>query len=407
MTGGKTIEAVVDHVADLLHDQIGLRPEPTLRGRLLRCIRDGAAASEEDLETYLDTLAAREDVFQNLLNRVTVQETSFFRHPEHFTVLARDILPVLPEPVTIWSAGCANGQEAFSLAMLLNESGVTGNVLATDLSTAALQRTMTARYSTRELTGLSSARVARHLNRIRDSWEITQAVRDRVVALRHNLLDPLPNPARSCQVIFCRNVLIYLAPQHARRFLDRLADTLPSGISLFLGSAESIWPISERFDTIRVDDTFVYRRRQAVKEPQAGIVRDTVAATSPAVPSHPPSRPRRPPPDGNAAVQAALVARAGQEAATGGDHHSAVVAFRKWVYLTPDDAIAHLHLGLALEAAGDHSSARRAFNAARNAVLQTDASYVENSLEGYAKGELLRLLDTRSRCHIHDHNGEL
>jgi chemotaxis protein methyltransferase CheR len=397
MTGGKTIEAVVDRVADLLHDQIGLRPEPTLRGRLLRCVRDGAAASGEDLETYLCTLVAREEVFQNLLNRVTVQETSFFRHPEHFAVLARDILPMLPEPVTIWSAGCANGQEAFSLAMVLNESGVAGKVLATDLSTAALQRTTAARYSTRELTGLSPPRVARHLTRIGDTWEISQAVRDRVVALRHNLLDPLPDQARSCQVIFCRNVLIYLAPQHARTFLDRLADTLQSGISLFLGSAESIWPISERFETVRVDDTFVYRRRQPVKEPKAGILRDPAPAISPAAPSLPLSRPTRASPAGNAAVQAALVARVGQDAVTEGDHHSAVVAFRKWVYLTPDDAIAHLHLGLALEAAGDHSSARRAFNAARNTVLQTDASHVENSLEGYAKDELLRLLDTRQQ----------
>ena len=94
-----------------------------------------------------------------------MQETAFFRHPEQFEVLARDVLPTLPQPVKIWSAGCANGQEPFSLAMLLEEQGIAGSVIGTDLSTTALQRTVAARYVTRELSGLSPRRIARHLTR--------------------------------------------------------------------------------------------------------------------------------------------------------------------------------------------------------------------------------------------------
>ena len=156
---------------------------------------------------------------QGLLNRVTVQETAFFRHPEQFEVLARDVLPTLPRPVKIWSAGCANGQEPFSLAMLLEEQGIAGSVIGTDLSTTALQRTVAARYVTRELSGLSPRRIARHLTRTRDSWQINPAIRGRVRTLYHNLLDPLPLEVQSCQVIFCRNVLIYLSPDHTRAFL--------------------------------------------------------------------------------------------------------------------------------------------------------------------------------------------
>ena len=83
------------------------------------------------------------------------------------------------------------------------------------------------------------------------------------------------------------------------------------------------------------------------------------------------------------------------EALDEGDHRSAVVAFRKCAYLTPDNALAHLHLGLALEASGDIRSARRAFGTARRTVLETASANDNHALGGYATTELLRLLDTK------------
>jgi chemotaxis protein methyltransferase CheR len=157
------LEAAVDEVAGLLNTRIGLRPEPILRGRLRRALRDEALAHGHDPQAHVSILRSQQDALQRLLNRVTVQETGFFRHPEHFEVLARDVLPGLPEPVTIWSAGCANGQEAYGLAMVLEEQRVAGSVIATDLSTTALHRTAAVCYSAREVTGLSPARIARHL----------------------------------------------------------------------------------------------------------------------------------------------------------------------------------------------------------------------------------------------------
>ena len=70
---------------------------------------------------------------------MTVQETSFFRHPEHFTLLAATSFAGWLSRCTIWSAACSNGQEAYSLAMLLEELGIDGSVIASDLSTAALR----------------------------------------------------------------------------------------------------------------------------------------------------------------------------------------------------------------------------------------------------------------------------
>ena len=78
-----------------------------------------------------------------------------------------------------------------------------------------------------------------------------------------------------------------------------------------------------------------------------------------------------------------------------GDPWSAVVAFRKCVYLTPDNAVALLHLGLALEASGDISAARRAFGSAHRAVVGNGTTQDQPALGGYATAELLRLLDTK------------
>ena len=398
MTASEAPDAVVGRLTELLHQQIGLRPDPSLWGRLRRCIRDDAAEHGVDVEAYLDTVSGHGDALQGLVDRVTVQETSFFRHREHFEALAGHVLPRLSAPVRIWSAACANGQEAFSLAMLLEEQGLPGSVVATDVSAAALARTAEARYRKRELTGLSPERIARHLIRDDDHWRIGRPIRDRVTVERHNLLDVIPDRLSASQVVFCRNVLIYFTPEHARVFLDRVADRMPDA-TVFLGSAEAIWPLTHRFDTIEADGTFFYRPRPDSRNPSA-----PAAAVSPrsvvdkAVRVPPPPRRddrqlRSPGVDNDGAV--ARLSRTGQEATAAGEHSSAVVAFRKCAYLMPGDPMTHLHLGLALDATGDRLSAQRAYSAARHALLDSDPANVERDTEGYTRDDLVRLLETK------------
>ena len=405
MTNSRVLETVVDQVAELLSRRIGLRPDPTLRGRLRRAVRDEATGQSCDIATYFDALTADRQVLQSLLNRVTIQETAFFRHPEHFHVLAEDVLPTLSGPVQIWSAGCANGQEAFSLAMLLEEQGIDGSVIATDLSTAALERTATARYTGRELSGLSPGRLARHLTRTADGFQVNESIRERVRSMQHNLLDPLPAEIQSCQIVFCRNVLIYLSPEHARAFLERIGDTLGPTATLFLGAAEAVWPFSERFKAIPAGGTFLYRQ-----PPIPGMIRtaDSVARIGPTGPSRtrfPSTRRTRTTPvitrtsaaPPEPPEPATALARAGQDAIAAHDYAAAVVAFRKCAYLVPHDPVAQLHLGLALEAAGDASAAQRAYAAARRALLDADPAHSVAGIEGYATAELIRLLDSKQK----------
>jgi chemotaxis methyl-accepting protein methylase len=446
------IEAVVDRVSRLLHQHIGLRPEPGLRGRLRGCIRDDALRLGEGFERYLESLEVGSEALQGLLNKVTVQESAFFRHPEHFELLAREILPTLRAPIVLWSAACANGQEAFSLAMLLDELGVDGRVIATDLSTDALQRTRDARYTTRELGGLPLDRIARHLTREGDSWLVNSTIRNRVSTFHHNLLDPIPGQVRGCQVIFCRNVLIYFSPDHASTFLDRVADALP-GTRLFLGSAETIWQLSSRFETLRSGDTFSYRRRADTAKANnpgprpadgsrnqsgrpdedrpgrvsvpahgrtanpapapASVKRKADASGRPTRPAAVPS-PTSPSRENDRREHdrrendrrendrrehdsgpAEVLRKAGELASASGDVLAAVIAFRKYAYLAPHDPMAHLHLGLALDSAGDLRSAQRAYAAARHALTLTDPARPDQTIEGYTPADLIRLLDSK------------
>jgi chemotaxis protein methyltransferase CheR len=435
----------LDRVGVLLDRLIGLRADPSLRSRLRRCVVDAAQTRGMTVDEYVGCLTADEALVDDLLNRVTVQESGFFRHPEQFAVLAGQVLPAVAGEVRFWCAASANGQEPYSLAMLLAEEGRTGGVLATDVSTAALRRTAEATYSDREIGTLSAARRATHLTRIDRGWKVVEPVRNRVTVRQHNLLGPIPGDVADCQIVFCRNVLIYFKPEHTTAFLERLADRMAPGAYLFVGSAETIWQVTDRFEPIHLGGTFVYRAlarasrsarlRGADRATQTApgalaaqlpriAARPTDAQPPTAPPTAPPAapppaapRPAAPPPAAPppaaprpAAPRPAApppaapppaerpAAEVGRDAMASGDAAAAVTAFRRWVYSEPDDPAAHLHLALALEAAGDDRAARRAYRSARAALEHADPTELDAVLGNYEVGEMDRLLAEKGRA---------
>jgi chemotaxis methyl-accepting protein methylase len=427
----------IEAVAQLLARRVGLRLDHAIRARLVSAVRDEAARHGLGLDGYVEVLSGNGDALQALLNRVTVQETSFFRDPGQFAALAADVLPALRDsgaPVRLWSAGCANGQEAYSLAMTLAESGITDwRVVASDLSTEALARTRAGRYSEREIRGLNDVRRARYLVS-RESqtptgaevteWEVNPDLRSRVRVVRHNLVaEPPPFPAGECQVVFCRNVLIYFDRDNTVALLDRLAAWLPAGGHLFLGYSESLWDLPSPFTLVRLGEAFAYLNppRSADHRPRSG----PATAPAPAPPATPRSRAVGLPADGRTAPSSVAPLGAGtpdpapdgvltvrplaveapathdlvvdgDRALAGGDPAAAVASFRQVVFLEPDNPVGYLHLGLALEALGDETAARRAFAAGRAALDRCDPAAVEAVLDGYQFEDLARLLDRRT-----------
>ncbi|MDB5114240.1 MAG: methyltransferase, CheR-type, partial [Chloroflexi bacterium] len=253
------------HLAEAaLERAIGLRPEAAMRGRLERCLVEAAAAAPAEVLDFARRLADGSPETQLLCDLVTVQESWFFREEPQFAALAAHLRGhCAGRPVTVWSAGCANGQEAYSLAMTLADSPVSGwRVVATDISTRALARTAAGRYSERELRGLDPRLRSRHLRPVPGGFEVLPGLREQVEVRRQSLTaDAPPGPPGSLDVIFCRNVLIYLREREAAALLARFASHLAPGQLLFIASSDASGSAPPGFEVVRLGDAFVHRRR--------------------------------------------------------------------------------------------------------------------------------------------------
>ncbi|HEY8759855.1 MAG TPA: CheR family methyltransferase [Candidatus Dormibacteraeota bacterium] len=364
----------------LLKSRAGLKADPTVRARLARCLDDGAARHGLSLDAYLELVAVDEEAFQELLDRVTVQHSYFFRDPNQFLALTELLAAAAPGPGMIWSAASGNGQEAYSLAMLLAECGrADWRILATDVSDPALGRARAGHYSTAEVKGVSAARMRRHFTRSGDGWAVAQALRARVDVVRHNLSAVRsPLPGASFSIIFCRNVLIYFDQAGVDACIGRLGACLQPGGHLFLGFSERFDAGSHGFDLVRLADAFAYRRQGAA--PPAARGRTSVRAAT--------TRPAR---QDQVAVPLQLLAE-GERAFAAGDRAGAIRAFRRAVYLDPDEPVGYFQLGTALEHSGDRREARRAFAAAGAALARSDPSAKLAGLEGYSSAELGRAI---------------
>ncbi len=408
----------VGAVAALLGERHGLRFDGAGEQRLARGVREAARRAGTVPEALARRLATDAAAERDLLDRVTLQESSWFRDEPAWAALRDVVLPaaLARDPaLEVWSAGCANGQEAWSLAMLLDELGASrARVVASDVSAAAVVRAAAGRYDERELRGLPAERRARHGRSTPGGWEVGPSLRARVRFTRHNVAtDPPPVAASRCAVVLCRYVLIYLTPEGSARFLDHVRATLgPDGV-LLVGAAETLWHLSDAFTAEPVARAFVYRPRAREApggmgapartgpgpRPPAPAPAPPPAGAAPAAPPPPrrgarfraaraPAPDERPPPPPPAPDPAFLLRR-GEEALARGDHGSAVSAFRGAAFLTPADPVAHLRLGLAIDAQG-YPGAERAFRAARAAL---DAGRTPSA--GADPAELERILASR------------
>jgi chemotaxis protein methyltransferase CheR len=367
----------VDQATLLLRSRAGLKDEPASRARLERLLQESANLAGIPVGSYVDILDHEPAAFDDLLDRVTIQHSGFFRDPPQFAALAELARKAGNGPQTVWCAGCGNGQEPYSLAMMLDETGHRNwQVVATDVSFRALARTEIGRYTEGEVGGLSEERRRRYLLPRPGGFEIAPFVRRNVHITHHNLArsqagSVVTKPA----VVFCRNVLMYFGREETEAAIQRIAETMPVGGYLFLGHSDSPGRMSKFFDAVRVADTLCYRRLGAAPaaRPAAARRQGDVRAT-PDVPG--------------------LLA-AGDRAAAGGDLREAVRAFRQATYLNPDLAIAYFQLGAALELAGDRRESRRAFGAAGLAMMNGDGDEDLSGLGGYTRRDLARAIASK------------
>lgn len=257
-----------------LAERIGLRVDGATRARLDRVVRDAARRAGCPEDRFGQMLGEDPQRAQDLIDSVTVQESSFFRHPEQFDALGLHLRDT--PPGVIWSAGCANGQEPWSLAILLEEHGLGGwTVLGTDVSARALERARAGRYEERELRDLSAVRRLRFLS----GGAVSGRLRDRVRFQHHNLaIEGPPGDAFDCRVVLCRNVLIYLHRPAVEGILEHLRRRMAPGALLVLGMGESVAPL-EGFRPGPVNGTFIRvpDAPATAARPRATSLRDEIA----------------------------------------------------------------------------------------------------------------------------------
>lgn len=210
-----------------------------------------------------------------LAQELTVTETYFFRNRDQLDALVGTVLPDrmahhgAPRPLRLVSAGCASGEEAYTLAILVSENipdpGWTPSIRALDLNPAALAKARRGRYSDWALRDTSPETRRRWFVPDGREMSINEAARALVTFEDVNLADPHAEPwkANSYDVIFCRNVLMYFSADQRRAAIARFANALMPGGYLFLGHAESLTGLSDSFHLCHTHDTFYYQRKGA------------------------------------------------------------------------------------------------------------------------------------------------
>ena len=243
-----------------------------------------------NLEHYLERIACDGNVLDELVNELTVGETYFFREGSHFRYIQQVILPEIRRRrgnrhiMRIWSAACASGEEAYSLAILLEQAGVAkqAHLVATDISGAALCKARKATFEAWSFRGEDSQTALPFLTQSGKRHLLNENIRQQVTFAPLNLaLDVYPSFQSGIwgmDLILCRNVLIYFDRETVALVARRLFDTLAEGGWLLTASSDP--PLWEKapFEVVTVEQGVFYRRPEAeVREPEPGVRREEIA----------------------------------------------------------------------------------------------------------------------------------
>ena len=203
------------------------------------------------------------------MDALSVQETYFWREMPQIDALVKIVVPkwfaATREPLRIWSAACASGEEPYSIAMALCEAGW-GNhpieIRASDASEAALEKARKAAYRERSFRTLPPLLQARYFQKGAEGWQLSPDIMKRVSFQRANIVVRTEiAPLATAAVIFCRNVFIYFSHDSIRRALVSFAHFMPADGYLFVGASESLLKLTMQFELQEMLDAFVYRRK--------------------------------------------------------------------------------------------------------------------------------------------------
>src|SRR5687767_14267929 len=279
----------LDALYDVLETEFGLdfnhyKPSTVTR----RIERRLGLAQAQNVDEYLTRLRSERDELDALYRDLLIGVTRFFRDPDAFALLEQRILPELltreprNAPLRLWVAGCATGEEAYSLAILLQELAATYGerpikIFATDVHRGSLAQATLGVYGEEAIANVSADRLARYFMQNGNTYQVVPELRQMVVFAQHNVISDAP--FTRVDLISCRNLLIYLQPPAQQRVLSFFHFALSQAGMLFLGPSESLGPLAEGFEII--DKHWqLYRKGTEVRTPVDARHRSTVAVNT-------------------------------------------------------------------------------------------------------------------------------
>jgi len=268
----------VDAILRLLRDEYAIDFSHYKAGTVTRRIERRLALNRSlDIDMYVEQLRADPRELSSLYEDLLIGVTRFFRDDDAFEMLEHRVIPDLvdridpQDQIRVWVPGCATGQEAYSIAMLLHERlmarrrPVKVKILATDVHKASLEIASTGLYTEEQIAGVSDERLRQFFTLTGNGYRISQTLRESIVFAPHNLIRDAP--FTRLDLISCRNLLIYFQPHAQKTVLTLFHFSLKAGGVLFLGSSETPGGLLDEFDTID-ERAKIYRKRRDIGLPR-------------------------------------------------------------------------------------------------------------------------------------------
>ncbi|MBF0316570.1 MAG: protein-glutamate O-methyltransferase CheR [Nitrospirae bacterium] len=259
---------------DFIYDTTGIYIPDTkkyfIENRLSKRLEEKKIGSYEDY-FYLLKYNTDKTELKVLYDKITTNETFFFREVQQLEVLVQQLVPKIKEErklqtMKLWSAACSTGEEPYTIAMMLMENPKTCSVkfemLASDISDVVLERAQNASYGQYALRNIPEQYMKRYFKQsTATNYTLNNDVKAKVKFVQINLIDDKKvRGFREMDIILCRNVLIYFDKKAKLKAVTNLYESLRAGGYLFIGMAESLHDITRLFRPQIIGKTVVYQK---------------------------------------------------------------------------------------------------------------------------------------------------
>lgn len=266
-----------DNIRFLIRERSGISLGPTklsyLVSKLAHRLKETNSESVKEYYFFLKYDSRGHSEIDKLVDLITVGETFFFRHEEQLEDFALQVTPRiltnrrLLQPLSIWSAGCSTGEEAYTLAIILLESNCklekdSISIIASDINSSSLRVAREGIYDDYSVRYVPRKLLVKYFDKTGDGKHIlSPTVKDIVRIASINLMDSQSTGrVRNMDCIFCRNVMIYFDDAEKKRCVEHLYEALNDDGLLFLGHSESLGRITNLFEPFRLEHTVAYRK---------------------------------------------------------------------------------------------------------------------------------------------------